>query len=140
MLEVVQWINKSNNKIDPFPENKEQADFDWFNDHRFVWNPEKLSKFIKKNEPVIILGLCDNLEEIVKYFNDLYCLKVPISLVKKRLLRPDRQKSNAFGRDKRQINQLDNIMEELDEKSFKLGFKQIDATTNEDEILTLFNI
>lgn len=140
MFQVVQWINKTNNKIDSFPEKIEYADVDWLNNHKSIWNPDRLNKFIKKNEPIIILGLCDNLEDIIKYFDRVYYLKISFDLVKERLLRPDRQKTNAFGRRKEQINKLEDIIKELDKKALELGFEIVDATNDEDKTLNLLDI
>jgi adenylate kinase family enzyme len=140
MIQVVQWINKVSKKIEPFPEKIELADVDWLDNHKFIWNPDKLSKFIQKNKPVIILGLCDNLEEIIKYFDSVYYLKISTDLIKKRLLHPDRQKSNAFGRHKEQLDKLNNIIIQLDEKASKLDFQIIDATKSENEILDFLEL
>jgi len=140
MFNVVQWINKTTHETDPFPNKIEDADAKWLNNHKFIWHPDRLDKFIKENEPIIILGLCDNLEKIVKYFDKVYYLKVPIDLVKDRLLRPDRQKSNAFGRDQEQINKLGNMIKELNSKALKLNFEILDVNSNEDEILDLLDI
>ena len=134
MGEVCQWI-ASNGDIVSFPDDIKLADVEWFKAHKFIWNEANLQEFLKKNEPVIVLGICDNLFDVIKYFDKVYYLKIPYNIAKERLLYPDRQQSNAFGRYKEQRVSLEKIIDETDREAVEAGLEIIDATLSADEIL-----
>lgn len=139
MAGVCRWFDKDGNR-DEFPEDISKADAAWFNSHVFTWDTAGLANLLSKNEPIVVLGVCDNIADVVKYFDRVYYLKVPFNVAKERLLNPERQAFTAFGQHEEQRIALEKMIADADKRAADLGMTVIDATLPADEILRLIDL
>lgn len=139
MTDVCRWFDQDGNR-DEFPADISKADAAWFNSHVFIWDTASLVDFLSKNEPIVVLGVCDNIADVVKYFDRVYYLKVPFSIAKERLLNPERQAFTAFGQHEKQRIALEKTIVDADKRAVDLGMTVIDATLPADEILRLIDL
>lgn len=139
MADVCRWFDKDGNR-EEFPKDIGKADAAWFNSHVFIWDETCLQRFLSKNAPVVVLGVCDNIADVMKYFDRIYYLKVPFSVAKERLLNPERQAFTAFGRHEEQREALEKMIADADKRAIDSGMTIIDATLPADKILQLIDL
>ncbi|MFA6018091.1 MAG: hypothetical protein WCT28_03680 [Patescibacteria group bacterium] len=139
MTDVCRWFDKDGNR-DEFPEDINKADAAWFSSHVFIWDVTSLAEFLQKNEPIVVLGTCDNITNVVKHFDRVYYLKIPFNIAKERLMDPERQAFTAFGKHEEQRIALEKMIADADKKAVDLGMTIIDAALPADEILSLIDL
>ena len=136
MTDVCRWFDQNGNRTE-FPDDISLADAAWFKAHTFTWDPESLKKFLTENHPIIVLGTCDNITQIIQYFDRAHYLSIPFAVARERLLSPERQAFTAFGQHEEQRAALEKMIADSDKAAEDLGMTILDATLSADELLHL---
>ena len=88
------WVNKIDGKIVNY---EAKLDREFIESHSWICNIEKLKQLINQNESVVILGLADNQEEFLSFFDKIILLQCkPETFLNRIKERAD----NPFGQDK----------------------------------------
>ena len=131
---VCRWVREDGTE-DPFPEELKDADVEWFNTHTFLWDRDALGTFLAEQEPLVVLGVSDNVFDVLDLFDQVYYLRVPHAVARERLVSTTRQAFTAFGQHEEQREALEQTIHELDQKAKTQGIEQLDAVLSPTEQL-----
>jgi len=93
-----------------------------------LWNRDTLRTFLAEQEPVVVLGVSDNVFDVLDLFDQVYYLRVPYAVARERLVSTTRQAFTAFGQHEEQREALEQTIRKFDQKAKTQGIKQLDAT------------
>lgn len=105
---------------------------DWYNDHSFVWNTNILKRFLEKRPKVFIFGVCDNIFDMIPFFDRTWYLHIPVTEIPRRLTSKHRE--NPFGHLKKEQKIVTDWIPFLDKKAREYNLQFIDATLSPQKI------
>ncbi|MFA6250847.1 MAG: hypothetical protein WC686_05135 [Candidatus Shapirobacteria bacterium] len=129
------WLDGRGKKV-KFPKG---AGKEFLDNHQFLWDRVYLTKYLKKNQGIWILGLAGNIFEMVDLFDKVYFLKVRAKVLIERLKSKERE--NLMGKTEYQRKAVVEYARKIEIKAKKLGIEFVDGGMGAEEIVEeLFKI
>ncbi len=128
------WFDAGRKQI-TYPED---AGKEFLNNHKFLWNRNFLSKFLREQQnDIYLFGISGNVFEVVDLFDKVYFLKTSPEILAQRLRHESRE--NPMGKTDYQLQNTLNWAKEIEERAEKLGIEMIDANQNPEQIFSQIN-
>jgi broad-specificity NMP kinase len=109
------WVNKTDGKVVNY---EAKLDREFIESHSWICDIEKLKKLINQNEFVVVLGLADNQEEFLSFFDKIILLQCKPEIFLKRI---KERTDNPFGQNKSAQEYLLDIYKQFEQKTLENG-------------------
>ncbi len=100
---------------------------------KVVWDENILKQYLNDKQDLYFLGIAANVFELMKEFDEVYYLQVPIDILEKRLLANER--TNPAGKEAKQRSEFLHYAQYLDEKVAEFKIKKINGQLSPEQIM-----